>query len=85
MGMGVTVVAPWTDKQVEALNKFQRLGYVHEFTCPESHRESRTLVATHDGWACPSCSYRQAWAYDYMADETRHPDNPLDIFRMKQK
>ena len=56
--------APWTDAQVEALNAWQQRGDVHEYTCPYSHDDgSRVLIATRDGWVCPSCGYRQRWAY----------------------
>jgi hypothetical protein len=78
--------APWTIDQVLALNAYQRLGYVHEFTCPENHeRKSRVLVAKPDGWHCPTCDYRQDWAHDYMADRAMHPRNPLDQLRSKKE
>lgn len=46
----MSVKAPWTDEQVAALNAYQRLGYVHEFTCPDHHEGSRVLVAHREGW-----------------------------------
>lgn len=60
--------APWTDKQVEALNQWQKGGLFHEFTCPNSHSEDRTLKATRDGWVCLYCGYRQDWAHDFMVE-----------------
>jgi ribosomal protein S27AE len=29
--------APWTDEQVAALNRYQKLDHVHPFTCPHIH------------------------------------------------
>lgn len=59
--------APFSSEQVDTLNKFQRLGYVHEFTCPENHGGAdRTLYATREGWRCPHCAYQQDWAHEGM-------------------
>ena len=60
------IKAPWTPEQVDALNRYQRLGHVHEFTCPTAHEADRTLLAMHDGWHCPHCDYRQDWAHEQM-------------------
>lgn len=69
MNMADKITAPWTPDQVDRLNRFQRLGYVHEFTCPDSHNGAdRTLVATKNGWICPHCDYRQDWAHAAMLD-----------------
>lgn len=77
------VVAPWSLDQVHALNRYQRLGYVHEFTCPHEHGEPGKYVlrATPNGWHCPRCDYTQDWAHDFMADEARHPQNPIDVLK----
>jgi hypothetical protein len=74
----VSIKAPWTPEQVAALNAYQALGYVHEFTCPGHDGDgSRVLVATGAGWICPSCDYTQDWAHDAMADRARHPQHPM--------
>lgn len=70
------ITAPWTIEQARALNKWQRLGYVHEFTCPRDH-EDRALVASTVGWLCPHCDYMQDWAHDFMCDEAKHPKHPF--------
>lgn len=71
------VIAPWTAEQVAALNRWQRLGYVHPFTCPNGWN----LVATTAGWVCPgTCGYTQDWAHDFMADATKHLANPATLF-----
>jgi len=61
--------APWSDEQVDALNRFQRRGDVHPFTCP-NHSEmrdiDRALFATVNGWICAHCDYRQDWAHEAM-------------------
>lgn len=67
---------PWSAAQVDALNKWQRLGYVHEFICPNDHEGDKTLFARRIGWECPHCVYRQDWAHDYMGDEAQHPEDP---------
>jgi hypothetical protein len=57
------MMAPWTQEQVDKLNKWQNAGLFHPFTCGNGH----TLVATKDGWICPSCpEYHQDWAHDFM-------------------
>lgn len=65
--------APWTQEQVDALNRFQESGQFHPFTCGSGNRcddkhldgEGR-LVATVDGWVCPYCDYKQDWAHEFM-------------------
>jgi hypothetical protein len=70
---GPTVTAaPWTDDQVANLNRYQRAGIFHPFTCGwrDTHRDNPgVLVAERDGWHCPAagCSYRQTWALPFMA------------------
>jgi len=69
--------APWTPEQVEALNRWQRCNYVHEFTCPHPHgplTHGRILIATKNGWTCPTCDYTQNWAHSWMMFE---PPNPF--------
>jgi hypothetical protein len=70
---GPTVTAaPWTDEQVANLNRYQRAGVFHPFTCGrrDEHRDDPgVLVAERDGWHCPAagCTYRQTWAHPFMA------------------
>lgn len=68
--------APWTDEQVAALNRWQRRGDVHPFTCDNG---SHVLVATNQGWICPKhgCDYRQNWAHVFMAVDSQ-PAGPPD-------
>ena len=59
--------APFTEDQVESLNEYQKSGVFHEFTCgTENCRDS--LVATSEGWTCPSCDYTQDWAHIWMGN-----------------
>ncbi len=73
------VWAPFTAEQVEALNAYQVDGWMHPFTCgpcrdtlgtitPDGALDDRLLVATVDGWVCPTCDYTQNWAHAFMAD-----------------
>lgn len=66
------ITAPWDKDTVRALNTFQRMANAHPFTCgnqgDEAHPDGQSdLVATKDGWICPYCDYRQAWAWANMA------------------
>lgn len=56
----------WSDDQVARLNAFQKARVMHPFTCPAAHDGERDLVATPDGWRCPSCDYTQNWAHSFM-------------------
>ncbi len=65
--------APFTEEQVEGLNRWQRSTTVHPFTC--AHREGHpmdpegdygVLVAKPEGWTCRHCDYTQDWAWDFM-------------------
>lgn len=69
--------APWTPDQVAALNRFQKSGFVHEFTCGNDHEGDRVLVAHSDGWHCPSCSYVQNWAHRMMLETPKDPFETL--------
>lgn len=71
------IFAPFTEEQVEMLNKFQQNGHYHPFTCgspdeiPECTRKSGSqgiLIATVDGWVCPCGKYHQDWAHSFMVD-----------------
>lgn len=62
------IKAPWTTEQVEQLNRYQKGHYMHPYTCGgEECRQD--LIATADGWVCPSCEYRQDWAHEVSADQ----------------
>lgn len=62
------IYPPWTPAQVDALNRWQRAGHVHPFTCGMVHSGDRDLVATHAGWICPNCDYTQNWAHGMMLE-----------------
>lgn len=76
--------APWTDDELANLNRFQTLGFMHEFTCcspeeiPECQRRTKQnggmLTATTDGWVCPCGKYKQDWCYPYMLDVKKMVD-----------
>jgi hypothetical protein len=59
------LTAPWTDDQVESLNRYQQEAFMHPFTCINSHT---FLRATTDGWVCDECDYKQNWCHAFMAD-----------------
>lgn len=68
-----TITAPFTEEQVERLNKYQNEGRFHPFTCcshdgcKRGEREDEgILIATKDGWVCPCGKYKQNWAHDFM-------------------
>jgi hypothetical protein len=67
-----TVIAPWSDGTVAALNAAQRHGCFHPYTCREDRhavggegwQPRPTLTATSEGWECPDpgCDQDQHWA-----------------------
>jgi len=66
------VAAPWSDEQLENLNRYQTAGLFHPYTCgrrDEHPDDPGVLVAERDGWRCPAdgCGYRQTWAHPFMA------------------
>ena len=59
--------APWSQEEVELLNKMQHMDTMHPYTCGNrhcSHQGSAALVATRIGWTCDYCDYRQDWVHD---------------------
>ena len=93
-----TVRAPFTPEQVEALNRFQKYGMFHSFTCgkdrmDEAHTAYQEehggdygeLVATEAGWVCPvpGCGYTQGWAHAFMLKPLS--ELVLDIFPKADK
>ncbi len=64
-----SIRAPFDADTVRWLNAYQRCGVFHPFTCPLRHiGADRVLVASTEGWSCPSCTYTQDWAHKFMAD-----------------
>ncbi len=69
------VHAPWTQEQVDALNRYQQEGKFHPFTCGSGRRTDEhhldgegILVATPQGWKCPYCDYKQDWALEFQVN-----------------
>jgi hypothetical protein len=71
----MSIEAPFTPEQVKALNNYQHLQRFHPFTCINQHdsEAERILVADADGWHCPTCDYRQAWAHPSMVELGSRP------------
>lgn len=73
--------APFTNEQVDNLNRFQRFGIFHPFTCGNDDHEGndRTLVATTEGWVCPKdgCGYTQKWAHGFMSEFTQKEEDEV--------
>lgn len=67
------IYTPWDVPTVTALNRYQREGQFHPFTCGNGqsgqHVGGVSLIATPDGWRCPMghCDYTQNWAWSFMA------------------
>lgn len=71
------IKAPWTPKQVAALNAWQAdAGIVHPYTCGADDC-SANLVATVHGWICPLCVHPkqtyQDWAHEVSLTHTAEP------------
>jgi hypothetical protein len=72
------ITAPFTDDQVKSLNAYQVSGVMHPFTCAHCRDQlgtyadgvfnDRLLVATNEGWTCPTCDTTQDWTWEWMAD-----------------
>ncbi|MWA08808.1 hypothetical protein [Streptomyces sp. BA2] len=77
--------SPWTPEQVDALNRFQREGGMHPFTCGNEHpaHPNAILEATESGWRCHvlGCDYEQDWAHAFMADPNAWPQPLRDVAR----
>jgi hypothetical protein len=80
--------APWTEQQCDALNRFQRNGKFHPFTCAGGDRtdafhtatvanyglsDAGQLHATLSGWICNACDYTQDWAFTFMVEYADAP------------
>ena len=75
----MVIKAPFTKEQVEALNKYQKSGPSHPYTCNREPKECEVqgedrdytkdgvLIATEAGWVCPCGKYKQDWCHDYNA------------------
>lgn len=61
-------LAPYTPEEIISLNEFQNSGVYPSFTCHNSHEGNNILVATCEGWVCPTCDYKQDWCHNFMAD-----------------
>lgn len=61
------ILAPFSNEQVEGLNKYQQNPLHHPFTCAKC---SSVLVATRQGWVCTTldCGYTQNWAHNFMVE-----------------
>lgn len=67
--------APFTEEQVDKLNKRQKEGRYHPYTCSRLPEECEVhtrgddfskdgvLKATSKGWVCPCGKYTQDWAH----------------------
>jgi hypothetical protein len=72
--------APFTAEEVAALAAWQACGWVHPFTCAQSHGDpSRPLTPRRDGWVCLICGYTQNWCHDFMLNGA--PPDPIGQFR----
>lgn len=72
--------APWTVEETHNIIRWQRAGYVHEFTCKYTHSGSRTLLVYTSGLVCPICDYHQNWVPDYVAKNGPGP-NPIEALK----
>lgn len=71
--------APWTQQQVDAINEFQKLGFVHEFTCGEHSDVPLHACSSEMYCSVPHCGYSQTWVHDFMADKSKHPKKPFGV------
>lgn len=70
------IEVPFTDKQVNSFNEYQKEGQLHPFTCgnddktTENHLDGGMgyLIAKHEYLECPYCDYKQHWMHEFMSD-----------------
>jgi hypothetical protein len=79
-----TITAPWTEEQVENLNKRQERHDIHPYTCGRDGCGG-VLVATEDGWVCPNCDYNQKWAHSVDGEGMIDPYDVWDTLTYEQK
>lgn len=86
------IINVFTPDEVVALERYQRTGEMHPFTCSNrgdgNHRDTGVdlgaLVPTVRGWICPYCDYTQSWAHPFMktwpATDSGDPEIPEGEF-----
>lgn len=69
------VHAPWTDEQVNSINRYQKIGIPHPLTCaaPGCTSTDCILVAKHDGMHCECGQWKQDWVHDFMTKPLNDP------------
>ena len=68
------VFAPFSESQIECLDKRQERLDMHPYTCVMCREP---LTAYRDGWSCDYChQYTQNWAH--RADTEFKPGQPFD-------
>lgn len=76
-----TLHAPWTEEQVDALNRYQTEGCMHPFTGEAGPGgEERVLIATKEGWTeTPGGPVVQTWAWRWMAGVPEGEISPFAV------
>ena len=59
--------APWTDEQVEALQKWQEDDTKHPYTCVCGE----SLAPYNSGWKCEYCGHTQNWCWNFSTEYDR--------------
>lgn len=77
------IYAPWTEDQVKLLERWQNVGFVHEYSCIKNTKRCGKLIPTVSGWICPYCDYRQNWFMDFPPEIL--DKDPFDGFRKEKK
>lgn len=62
--------APFTEEQVNNINAWQEIGFVHPLTCPDNCDEfGERMFAIETGMFCPQCDgLKQEWVPTGVAD-----------------
>lgn len=70
----------WTEETVNMLNELQiGIRYGYTYTCPnrsdgnhfDNGNDLGCLIATENGWICPSCEYTQDWFHSELPSDDR--------------
>lgn len=73
------IAAPFSESEVEKINRWQENSYTHPFTCcghndcdrSKQPNEGR-LLATNEGLSCPCGAWKQNWAHSIMLQEPKN-------------
>ena len=68
MNESFMLTAPWTDEQVETLQKWQEDDTKHPYTCICGE----SLTPYNSGWKCEYCGHTQDWCWNFSTVKSKN-------------